>query len=59
MTPQTKSGFVNHGGAKIYYEMAGVDLPFVMIHAGEQVLPARVQQSLFLQMESKVQWHVS
>ncbi len=32
--PQTKSGFVNHGKAKIYYEVAGSGSPFVMIHAG-------------------------
>ena len=33
-TPQTKSGFVNSGNAKLYYETAGQGLPFVMIHAG-------------------------
>jgi pimeloyl-ACP methyl ester carboxylesterase len=33
-TPQTKSGFVNIGGAHIYYETAGKGRPFAMIHAG-------------------------
>jgi pimeloyl-ACP methyl ester carboxylesterase len=33
-TAQTKSGFVTVGGARIYYEMAGKGIPFVMIHAG-------------------------
>ena len=33
-TPQTKSGFVKIGNAKIYYEMAGEGIPLVMIHAG-------------------------
>ena len=32
--PRTKSGFVNVGGAQIYYETAGKGIPFVMIHAG-------------------------
>jgi pimeloyl-ACP methyl ester carboxylesterase len=31
---QTKSGFANINGAKIYYETAGKGIPFVMIHAG-------------------------
>lgn len=31
---QSKSGFVNIGNAKIYYETAGAGLPFVMVHAG-------------------------
>ena len=30
----SKSGFVNVGGAQIYYETAGSGIPFVMIHAG-------------------------
>lgn len=29
-----KSGFVNINNAKIYYEVAGAGVPFVMIHAG-------------------------
>ena len=33
-TLQTKSGFVNSGNARLYYEMAGQGVPFVMIHAG-------------------------
>ena len=33
-TPQSTSGFVNIGKAKIYYEMAGEGMPLVMIHAG-------------------------
>jgi pimeloyl-ACP methyl ester carboxylesterase len=33
-TLQTKSGFVNSGHARLYYEMAGQGLPLVMIHAG-------------------------
>jgi pimeloyl-ACP methyl ester carboxylesterase len=33
-TPQTKSGFVQSGNARIYYETAGQGLPLVMIHAG-------------------------
>lgn len=33
-TPQSKSGFVNIGNAKLYYEIAGVGTPFVMVHAG-------------------------
>ena len=33
-TSQVKSGFVNVGNAKIYYEIAGTGMPFVMIHAG-------------------------
>ena len=33
-TLQTKSGFVNSGNARLYYEMAGEGLPFVMMHAG-------------------------
>ena len=33
-TLQTKSGFVNTGNAQLYYETAGEDAPFVMIHAG-------------------------
>ena len=33
-TLQTKSGFVNIGNAKIYYETAGKGMPLVMIHAG-------------------------
>lgn len=32
--PQTTSGFVNIGDAKIYYESAGTGMPLVMIHAG-------------------------
>jgi len=32
-TLQTKSGFVNIGNAKIYYETAGKGMPLVMIHA--------------------------
>lgn len=31
---QTKSGFVNVGDARLYYETAGQGIPFVMIHAG-------------------------
>ena len=31
---QTKSGFVNINGARIYYETAGKGTPFIMIHAG-------------------------
>ena len=31
---QTKSGFVNAGNARLYYETAGQGIPFVMIHAG-------------------------
>mgnify|MGYP003576855978 CR=1 FL=1 len=31
---QTKSGFVNVGGTRLYYETAGQGIPFVMIHAG-------------------------
>lgn len=34
LTPQTTSGFVNIGNAKLYYETAGTGLPLVMIHAG-------------------------
>ena len=30
----TKSGFVDSGDAKLYYETAGQGIPFVMIHAG-------------------------
>lgn len=33
-THQFKSGFVNINNAKIYYEVAGAGVPFVMIHAG-------------------------
>lgn len=33
-TLQTKSGFVNSGNARLYYETAGQGIPFVMIHAG-------------------------
>ena len=33
-TPEMKSGFVNIGDAKIYYETAGSGMPLVMIHAG-------------------------
>ena len=33
-TPRTKTGFVNIGGAQIYYETAGKGIPFVMILAG-------------------------
>jgi pimeloyl-ACP methyl ester carboxylesterase len=33
-TPQTKTGFVNIGNAKVYYEIAGKGMPLVMIHAG-------------------------
>ncbi len=33
-TPQTKSGFVNSGNARLYYETAGNGIPLVMIHAG-------------------------
>jgi len=33
-TPQAKSGFVDHGTARLYYETAGQGVPFVMIHAG-------------------------
>ena len=33
-TPQAKSGFVDHGNARLYYETAGQGVPFVMIHAG-------------------------
>lgn len=33
-TPQAKSGFVDHGNVRLYYETAGQDVPFVMIHAG-------------------------
>ena len=33
-TLQTKSGFVNHGNAQLYYETAGQGVPFVMVHAG-------------------------
>jgi pimeloyl-ACP methyl ester carboxylesterase len=33
-TIQTKSGFINSGNAKLYYETAGQGVPFVMIHAG-------------------------
>jgi 2-hydroxy-6-oxonona-2,4-dienedioate hydrolase len=31
---QSKSGFVNIGNAKLYYEIAGVGSSFVMVHAG-------------------------
>lgn len=34
LNPQTKSGFVNNGNARLYYETAGQGLPLVMIHAG-------------------------
>ena len=33
-TPEMRSGFVNIGDAKIYYETAGSGMPLVMIHAG-------------------------
>lgn len=33
-TLQTKSGFVNSGNARLYYETAGQGMPLVMIHAG-------------------------
>jgi pimeloyl-ACP methyl ester carboxylesterase len=33
-TTETKSGFVHHGNARLYYETAGQGVPFVMIHAG-------------------------
>jgi|SRR5688572_18228182 len=33
-TPRTNTGFVNIGGAQIYYETAGKGTSFVMIHAG-------------------------
>lgn len=33
-TLTTKSGFVNSGNARLYYETAGEGIPFVMIHAG-------------------------
>jgi pimeloyl-ACP methyl ester carboxylesterase len=33
-TLQTKSGFVQSGNTRIYYETAGQGLPLVMIHAG-------------------------
>ena len=33
-TLQAKSGFVNSGNARLYYEMAGQGIPFIMIHAG-------------------------
>ena len=33
-TLQTKSGFVNSGNARLYYETAGQGVPFVMVHAG-------------------------
>ena len=33
-TLQTKSGFLNIGNAKLYYETAGQGVPLVMIHAG-------------------------
>lgn len=32
--PQTTSGFIHIGNAKIYYESAGTGMPLVMIHAG-------------------------
>ncbi|HET6597379.1 MAG TPA: alpha/beta hydrolase [Anaerolineales bacterium] len=32
--PQTKSGFVTIGDARLYYETAGQGIPFIMIHAG-------------------------
>ena len=32
--PQTKSGFVPIGDARLYYETAGQGVPFIMIHAG-------------------------
>jgi len=31
---QLKTGFINVGNAKLYYEMAGAGTPFLMIHAG-------------------------
>ena len=34
LTPEIKSGFAIIDNAKIYYEVAGKGLPFVMIHAG-------------------------
>ena len=33
-TLQMKSGFVNSGNARLYYETAGQGIPLVMIHAG-------------------------
>jgi pimeloyl-ACP methyl ester carboxylesterase len=33
-TLQTKSGFVNIGNARLYYETAGQGVPLVMVHAG-------------------------
>lgn len=33
-THQVKSGFVNNGSARLYYETAGSGSPFAMIHAG-------------------------
>ncbi|HMR99628.1 MAG TPA: alpha/beta hydrolase [Anaerolineales bacterium] len=33
-TPQVKSGFVNNGSARLYYETAGNGSSFAMIHAG-------------------------
>lgn len=34
LTPQNKSGFANIDDAKIYYEIAGMGIPLVMLHAG-------------------------
>lgn len=34
LTPAIKSGFANIDSAKIYYEVAGMGMPLVMIHAG-------------------------
>jgi pimeloyl-ACP methyl ester carboxylesterase len=33
-TPQIKSGFAKSGNAKIYYQLAGIGQPLIMIHAG-------------------------
>lgn len=33
-TLQAKSGFIDNGNARLYYETAGQGAPFVMIHAG-------------------------
>jgi 3-oxoadipate enol-lactonase len=33
-TPQTQSGFLEIGSARMYYETAGRGMPFVMLHAG-------------------------
>lgn len=33
-THQSQSGFVNIDNAKLYYEVAGIGTPLVMVHAG-------------------------